>query len=717
MSDKSNGSDAEEPKVPTPRWKVLGMECFVVVMAIVSMYSAWDAYKKMKNASSDVAGIVANWEKKPIESIHFISGGGDCLSDEEKVTLPEFPGVSSGGCGCMSGSKYDVTGEVPRDATSSASESCLTNQTGVSDYKCRDIGGLDSYANKLWVDNTICVKRGFKAATETPYPDATSGECPDNFHKCGLTNGNFDEDRVFCADSTIDATACPITWLGTTNADVQTRFKLSGAPTGAGTSVHTSGSLSITIQKGGVNTAPEVGVDENWSPLPLVDIVGAFEIPGIAGEEGLPCYGELDLQGGTRHDQYASVANTDTGKFKATSPKTCEVKDERWALADQIDHATFYGENWEKYSPMCMTSGSPYSSNPQDYDYFTTSTDCTNTVATPLGCIGKLTSDKPYTLYTSHTGSCDTGDNVCTQAFFQSRCGAQQRMDVGLHNMGLFQKTQIYWSQDCVYNYSDVIKNNGPLQKAIDWQTNLFYLNAVINGLLIIFSLYIIRLTVINWGTMKTEYAELEEVWKPRAELFGNWIKIPVVVLTIVFASAVSKFFVTLSEDSCSDPTTDSTFEQLGTALPAVIQANAIVLAMDLVGLVPIIYKKFCGGGDKETEGEVVPTEDATEDDIELAAVAPASPSAPASADGKVIVYVDGPGTIGGEGTINFPDGGSYAGFIFKDMRHNDGVMNYADGHKYEGKWKNDLRDGYGTLTSGETTVFAGEWFQDNRQN
>ena len=712
MSEKS---DTEMAKPPTPRWKVLGMEIFVVIMAIVSMVSAWDAYVKMKNASSDVEGIVNNWKTLPITSISMVANNANCASDETELILPSFLGASDNGCGCMAGAYFERSGESDEEAESGP-DACLTNQTSNADYKCRDIGSLSSYENKLFKDNKICYKRGLTAAVDTPYPDADTGECGEGFFKCGAALGTFDEDRVFCAKIEGSSRVCPVTWFGSSEADVLNRFVLSSLPTSD--SDIRSGGNGLSYQIGEESKVPTINQHNNWSPLPIVDIEVGFQ----RGNDALPCYGELDLQDGARHDEYASVSNHITSgignvhnaEFKANSPSTCEVKDTRWAIGDQEDHSSFYTDNMEEYSPNCKDSSGNYIS--ANVDYFNGGAACVGALTNGMGCIGAPNNDMPYQVYDSSYGdnACYSTDDLCKQAFYQTKCGAQNRMHYDAHKVGFFQRTQIYWKQDCAYDYSQVIKNNGPLQKAIDWQTNLFYLNAGVNSILICFSLYIIYLTVANWGTMKLDYVELEEVWKPRAELFGNWIKIPVVVLTIVFASAVSSFFVDLSKESCSDSMTDATFLQLGTALPQVIQANIIVLAMDFAGLVPILYKKFCGSSDEEENAEVVPADD----NVELTSIAVNAPSAPAEAPtDKEIVYADGPATVGGEGTIAFPDGGKYRGFIFKGMRHNDGRMKYADGHYYDGKWKNDLRDGYGSLELNDSTVYKGEWFQDNRQN
>lgn len=551
----------------------------------------------------------------------------------------------------------------------------------------------------------LCIERGFKPAVDTPYPDLKTGDCPEKFHKCGT--GSFDEKRAFCASD--DTDGCPISWVG--SDDVLDVYFASPTPASVTTALDNADycvapSTCANADIGGDATyfqtqtiysqAGSNGVGmPNWSPLPIVEIEVAFK----SSKSGGPCYGDLSLQGGARHDEYAGVTNNIDGQYKASSPDKCAVDDTRWKPANVASGDDFGLQNMYKYSAYCKNAVSG-----TDYNYFSTSTKCSTYGTDPDDCL--LGS---FDLSGVNTAVNCGDDNTCKQAFWQTNCGAMQTVFSSSDELGVFQKTQIYWSSECKYSYEDVVKNNGPLQKAIDWQTNLFYLNAGINGILLLLSFYIIYLTVKNWGTTKTEYAELEEVWKPRAEFFGNWIKVPVVIITIVFTSAVSGFFTNLAKESCSDDMTNSTFEELGESLPGVVSANAIVLAVDVVGLIPVIYKWYVGDGK-----EAVSDTDSEEAAVELTNIAPSASDANSNEDGKIYTYAEDNQT-GSEGKIEFPDGGVYIGFIFKQMRHNDGIMTYADGHEYEGQWKNDMRDGYGTLTKDGTQIYAGDWFQDNR--
>ena len=217
-SGKGSGKGDDEvefaDKEHSPRWKVLAYEIVLVVMAIVSIQQCYAAFVKIKNASSDVNSIVANWNLKPIQAVEWPGGGLGCSAGFEKVYLPKFPGVENGGCGCEFGSTYELSSGGSKPASSSSDTPCLTNQTGNALYRCATIGGLPSYENEIWQGDQLCIKRGFKAAVDTPYPDSSTGECPAGFHKCGT--GNFDDKRAFCASD--DSTGCPLTWMA--GADV-----------------------------------------------------------------------------------------------------------------------------------------------------------------------------------------------------------------------------------------------------------------------------------------------------------------------------------------------------------------------------------------------------------------------------------------------------------------------------------------------------------------
>lgn len=711
-SNEGSGSGDPEKQPQQPRWKVFAYNAFVIAMAIASIVAAREAYRKIKNAASDVDAIVKNWQTKPIADYKFVAANAECDTGYEAVALPEWPGIPESACGCQDGATYLLKGGKTKAALSSTAAACLTNQTSHSDYKCRTVGEVSKFENTLWREKNLCIKRGFTAAVDTPYPD-DAGKCPTGFHKCGGDKG-FDSTRGFCATDDEGVTACPITWMGSTNT-LDTYF-----PGGASTDVKnalnagstctdtcapyafTDGSNQKWYEQAAsgdknVVTFPGKWVGP-WSPLPMVELVGAFQMSGVQG----PCYGKKDES--TRADSYKSVGFSDDGSVQTSYPDKCKEADTRFMPVNTNEGKKMFDENAAVYSVCGSTS--------TQYDFFQTAQKCSSNGDLPSSCL----SGAP------ETGADCGSDKICQLAFWQTKCGAVQsnKFD-STSSVGYYQKSQVYWSEACPYKYERVVKNNGPLQKAIDWQTGLFYLNMIVNAILILLSLYICYIAYANAGTDSTMYISLEETWKPRAEFFGNWIKVPVIIVTIVFTSAVSKFFVSLSKEQCSDSFSNSTFDELGKSLPAVVTSNAIVLVVDLLGLLPVLYKKCCGGGDEEVGDVKAVATDEIEGDLEMASatvVQDASVAARVEDGDKVITYADGVEVVGGEGKIVFSDGGVYNGFIFKRNRHNQGTMQYADGHVYKGQWKEDMRDGTGKLTdSNGNTEYHGEWFQDNRSH
>ena len=669
------------------------------------------------------------------------TGGSSCGAGYESLPLITFPGIPTedAGCGCMAGAQKRRSDTGLVDAESELTP-CWTNQTDVSQYTCRQIGGVHDIAGNDWRGDTFCYKRGFKSAMDTPYPDK-DGACPTGFHKCGSQSGTFDENRSFCASDNEGISACPVTWLGSTN--VLSLYNLDSTELASGSACSETACTPVASANEATNgqyyykqqgDSNVINLNtNNWSPLPLVEVVTAFQVTGDQG----PCYGDQSLV--ENADKFSSTTQSFDGVFKANLPGTCEKADKRFMPIN-----TWNANDYLQNKILLDTSG-PCSDLPSatEADVFAGGSVCDNNSA---GKWNKCASGKPVDT------SCPSSDFLCRQAYTQTACGTLTSMpitsNVANPNVGLYMKAQIFWSETCPYTYEQVVKNNGPLQKAINWQTYLLYLNIGVNIFMILFGLYICYLCWKNRNSTLHVYYDLEHIWKPRAEFVSNWIKVPVVVLTIVFTGAVSSFFVKLDAEKCSDETTNSTFLQLAEALPGVITSNIVVLAVDVIGLVPVMYAWFvtkfcppdpnapkppslmtrahamcCGGFDgvdelnaKANEGiELIPGSGAVSNNSQENKYLDPNAS-PIIEYSEGNVNADGTPKSFGQGKITYSNGGVYVGYIFKNMRHNNGFMNYPDGTVYNGHFKDDKRDGTGTLIANNgKELYKGEWFQDNK--
>ena len=60
--------------------------------------------------------------------------------------------------------------------------------------------------------------------------------------------------------------------------------------------------------------------------------------------------------------------------------------------------------------------------------------------------------------------------------------------------------------------------------------------------------------------------------------------------------------------------------------------------------------------------------------------------------------------------SINYDDGSSYEGEVFKKKKHGRGVLTNAEGEKYEGEFVNDIINGYGEFQGNDGTSYKGYW-------
>ena len=59
---------------------------------------------------------------------------------------------------------------------------------------------------------------------------------------------------------------------------------------------------------------------------------------------------------------------------------------------------------------------------------------------------------------------------------------------------------------------------------------------------------------------------------------------------------------------------------------------------------------------------------------------------------------------------IEYDDGSTYQGEIFKNKKHGEGVLTNAEGETYEGEFVNDIINGYGVFKGNDGTAYKGNW-------
>jgi len=566
------------------------LETFGVLMAIFSTVTAIIAFNKMKAASNDVANIVANWDMVPVAEIQWVAAGNACPTGFSAIT-PMTTAASGASCACASGAKYFWRGDTSSTSGRSVSSSpgiCLTNQTSTSNpnaqaaYKCVTIPAATIPAVPLssWMGQVQCVKRGFSNAINTKVADST-GACPSLTHQCGsaaLPN---------CIANSF--TGCPVNWQADSTATAAY-----GYSTSAQQSTLTAGSLGVSpapYSYGGSNVvnpaaagshytqSGKVFVSGVWTPLPVVEIGNSVGVP-CYGEEGIPSAGTQSKLGDT----------TINGPISIGSPSKCsQGTDARYMATKNYPLGQLVFENAGASVTGCDSSQA-------NIDYFSNAANkCTGSTCA-VDTSSTFAASFAAACPRGGTNCCAAGDKLCEYAAYQSKCGQWQNIaTTNTQVASFYQKAQIFWSADCPYTKDEVVNSNAPLQKAINIQKVLLILNTIVNVCLILLGTYIAYLCYTKNDKPTTRYADLENIWKPRATTFGTLIKMPVIIATIVVTKAITNFFVTVGDKNCAGTdamgmVTNKTFSSLAEVLPSVVSANAATLALDILGFLPALY-------------------------------------------------------------------------------------------------------------------------------
>lgn len=575
---------------------LLMMESFGVCMAIFSIITAVIAFNEIKAASNDVTSIVSNWELLPISEIVWVNakadGSNPCATGYTMVPPMKTSG-NGASCACAEGAKYYCTGKCSKSSETNKALSrggaCLTNQTTTTQkaaYKCVTVpaNNLPGVTLSNWMGQVQCFKRGYTNAINTK--SAEKGVCPAGTHQCGSA------DLPVCIN---DATSgCPVNWQSDSSAIAGygvAAASLTTANLGVAPTTHTydgqspvpnvnpGHSVTHYTQKG------KTYVSGKWTPLPVVE---------IGNSVGTPCYGEGKGDAGaglTAVDgSQSQLGGTSIeGNTVIGSPEKCsQGTDVRFMATKNYGLGQLVFENAQSQG---KTSCSATQTNT---DYFASGNPKCSGTTGATGCAVAATGS--FRTACSGNSCCKTGDKLCEYAAYQSKCGQWQNLaTTNTQQASFYQKAQIYWSDTCPYTREEVVKSDGPLQKAINIQNTLLIINVIINVMLILLGAYIAYLCYKNWNEPTTTYATLEEVWKPRAVTLGTLVKMPVIIATIVVTKAITNFFVIIGDKNCAGTdamgaVTNKTFTKLAEVLPAVVSANSATLAMDILGFLPVLY-------------------------------------------------------------------------------------------------------------------------------
>lgn len=616
------------------------IEAIAVFFAIISISTSVTAYKALKAAGTDVTGITQSWEMKPIIKLDYSpiqTGGAISTCPLGYVPMPDLqPDDGSLGCACNKGArgKLDSKGNNKMVDVQSTQAPCWTNQTSIPQYKCADIAQLPLSNNavnlKSWKGALRCIKKGTANALDQKTPDA-DGKCPDGFIYCGSPDKKY----MICEPGT-SSSVCPYNWIAATNT-LTTTYALTAEeiqglnnrvngndalqapyPTknygGAANQVHYAQVGTSSVASGVTYVSEDIQTSSKYIPLPIVEA-------GVALSK--PCYGVADALTKNTKLSNSLVTTGDGLSVNVGGGGKCEQKnDDRYFAADTRSASDLLKENILYGKDYCnqelLADGTV--KNPSAYDYWSDSAQkCTTSSSAANECLDIKAPGDSTMRFTR--GNCATNDKICQQASYQSKCGILNTL-TSTQFATTWYRTQTYWTATCPYTKQEVVTAAAPLQKSINWQTALLYINILTNLGIILLGLYIMKM--IYNDARDERFENIEEVQKPRFVTIATVIKVPIISAVIVFTKAIQKFYVTLATgDGCSDPVTNGTFSMLAEALPGVVSANSATLAMDLLGFLPMLYGYFFPPkkGDAKDDGDVKNTE----------LTAPPAPVAPAA--------------------------------------------------------------------------------------
>jgi len=350
---------------------------------------------------------------------------------------------------------------------------------------------------------------------DAPYPDSKSAACPTGYHNCG--QGTYDLTRSVCEPDVKlpnpqDPQPCPLNWLGSTAT-----ISLFGVTDASTLTATSTGFTPEPTQVTNNFTVPtviygQVGMTNMIKKqLPIVELQMDFKQSGDQG----PCYTFNSDQ-----NSYASSfsLSSTTGGMTPSYPSKCSESDPRWMPFDINIESSYLQENFKTYTACANIPSTGY--NP---DYFSTPNNPCDPLATTgyKQCVGIYTYQGSVARPT--ISECN-GDKLCLTANYQSKCGfLMASAKASTNTMGLYMRSQIYWSETCPYKYDQVKQSNGPLQKAISSQLALLIINIIMNIIVILLALWAFKEILCDRDKSDEDIIAIEKGWGPKISSCSTW--------------------------------------------------------------------------------------------------------------------------------------------------------------------------------------------------
>uniref|UniRef100_A0A7S1TP05 Uncharacterized protein n=1 Tax=Phaeomonas parva TaxID=124430 RepID=A0A7S1TP05_9STRA len=580
MAKEEEGALAKLMKFAKTKEFVIFKCVVTIVLSIVSIVLASEAFNALDAVVGDITGILDNWGTPPVTEFT-LTNATACPSGWEQYPDVKWRGLEAGACACPSGATSGG------QTWTSSYTSCNSNQTSAG---CQQDPALSSINMKYWRNRLICLRRESEAAynrdddyirPRVSEPDS----CPSGYVFCGGPGTTYANGFAHCARTDL---GCPLT-----SYDIlkPSDAAYSGFPSNYGGFFDGYGSTDNSeydmLGRVGTDSYVESSVTRFDEALPVVDVAIGFAPPCITGPN---------------QENYDSATSWSSSNNDVTNdpPSSCNEADPRYVEIDSLSEAEFMREHFLRESACAGISANNWA----NYDVYSSagsSFDC-RSASLGGGCLVSLSSGR----------SCTSTDSICTTRVRQSRCGQYHHVyDSGTdasERLKLTYRRQLLWQDDCP-SYRDVADKEDPLTDLRDAQGALFTINTITNVIVMIVACLVIYNQVM--GDVPCVPYEGEKEKKFIEDLQGKYsvviklIKFIPLIIAIVAVGKIARFFANKVE-GCGDQWTQDAMDYLGRELPAVEQTNIQILIVDLLQLmlplILIIFKKLFGK--KEGEGD-----------------------------------------------------------------------------------------------------------------
>ena len=569
--NKSSIASDKTPKIS------LKVELFSIIFALVSVALAVSTYSTLSKSATQVEPILRNWQQSPLVDIKFVLSGAACPagSISDMQTVLKWPGVSSLGCACP------VSSQI-----ASSSTECTTDQVSKG---CVQDAAISEMPLDAWRGTKICLVRGGQPVIKEsadgslwtrPNPaEAIPHQCPEGYRRCGRTT--MDDWRATCTPSN---DLCPLTLLASENV-----FPNYGSASvmKALFEKHKSSRSWLEYKDHSANLYLAESSLVVSQQLPLVDFMVAFMHP----EEQLhpylgPCNEDIELNKNlqTNYGGVGTYASVNASSIEYKYPPMCSENplDSRWKAFDfQLESDVLMENIWN--SPECQGIPKDDQNAALKTNYWVSGIRCSHAPNAPIAvqCSGGITADM----------TCANNDIICQNSVYQSRCGRvinAFRQSSKQLKVGLFTRNQIFWKESCASDYTEVQENNSPLQRAILAIICLLGLSAGMNFFTILISTIVIFIYEFNVnipcirGGVR-EDANFLKLLTEKIATVVNIIKLVPCIVAVVYLSSVHNFYREVSEAKCSDPTTNMTFDKVGSSVNIAFTLAVLTLAVDIL--------------------------------------------------------------------------------------------------------------------------------------